>query len=236
MSNAGYMGPDQFTFNVQDNGGTVGGGQNVSAPATVDIQVVNSIDPNDMLGPEGVGPEGAIAPEQSLPFTIRFENYAAATAPAQAIVVQTALDADLDWSTFRFGEIAFGATRISAADDAQSLSSTVELAQADGTMLEVHLEAELDPRAGVVSWRLQAIDPAQGAPPQDPLAGFLPPNQSDHRGEGHVQFTIQPRSDSDPGARIDASASIIFDANPAMLTNELVYTILSEDPAERASS
>lgn len=225
VPDAGFAGADGFTFLVQDDGGTMAGGVDTSAAAAVEIEVVNSVDPNDILGPEGVGDEHWVSSAEALAFTIRFENWAAATAPAQEVVVQAALDDGLDWSTFRFGDIGFGDTRIEAAQGATSVDTTMALPPSHGTDLELTITAGVTD--GVASWRLLALDPATGALPEEPLAGFLPPNRDDHRGEGFLQFTVQPRSDLAIGTRVDVSAIITFDTNPGMRTNELFYSVRS---------
>lgn len=223
VPDTGFDGADSFTFVVQDDGGTMAGGEDTSAAAMVDLQVVNSIDPNDILGPEGIGQENWVTPDSSLPFKIRFENYAEATAPAQEIVVHSALDADLDWSTFAFGDIGFGHTQVDVPAGSQSFDAVVPFTQSDGTELDVTIAAHLDD--GIASWRLTALDPATGQLPEDPLAGFLPPNRTAPEGDGYLQFSVQPRSDRELGTRIDVSAAITFDTNPAVETNELFYTV-----------
>jgi hypothetical protein len=55
-----------------------------------------SLDPNDILGPAGFGADGFIKPGGLLPYTIRFENIASATAPAAEVRITHQLDADLD--------------------------------------------------------------------------------------------------------------------------------------------
>lgn len=223
VPNAGFDGTDRFTFVVRDDGGTAAGGQDTSAAAAVDLRIVNSIDPNDILGPKGIGEEHWVTPDAVLPFTVRFENYAEATAPAQEILVHAALDADLDWSTFQLGDIGFGRTHIDVPEGAQEFDTVVDFVQVDGTELDVTVEARL--ADGVVSWRLAALDPATGQLPDDPLAGFLPPNRAAPEGDGFLKFSVQPRGDRPIGTRIDVSAAITFDTNPAMRTNELFYTV-----------
>lgn len=219
----GFDGTDSFTFTVHDDGGTLAGGQDTSAAAAIDIQMVNSIDPNDILGPEGIGDENWVTPDTSLPFTIRFENYAEATAPAQEIIVHSTLDADLDWTTFQFGDIGFGETHIEVPAGARSFDTVVNVAQPDGTELDVTIVARLTD--GVASWSLVALDPATGQLPDDPLAGFLPPNRTAPEGDGFLKFSVQPRGDREMGTCINVSAAITFDTNLPMETNELSYTV-----------
>lgn len=66
---------------------------------TLSVAVVGSWDPNDkQVTPEGIGPQGYIAPLQELTYTIRFQN--TGTAPAFFVRVIDSLNIDLDISTF----------------------------------------------------------------------------------------------------------------------------------------
>ena len=220
-----FMGSDTFAFVVRDDGGTASGGEDTSDPATIALQVVNSLDPNDILGPAGVGQEHWVPHSDPLSFTIRFENDATATAPAQEIVVQTALDPDLDWSTFRFGDVGFASTRVELSEAAGAFEATVECSAGEGTTLRVDIAARLDLEMGVAMWTLAAADPITGELPEDPLAGFLLPNDDSGRGDGFLRFDVSPRTDRPTGTRIDVIAGIRFDTNPVIETNRLYYTI-----------
>ena len=54
-------------------------------PDPYDPDLVQSFDPNDIIGPEGFGTEQWVAGTASLPYMIRFENQADATAPAARV-------------------------------------------------------------------------------------------------------------------------------------------------------
>lgn len=59
----------------------------------------------------------------------------------------------------------------------------------------------------------------------DPFAGFLPPNDDSHRGEGFLTYTIYPRADLVTGDRIENQAEIVFDLNAPIVTNTEFNTI-----------
>ena len=62
--------------------------------------VVNSWDPNDkQVSPAGVGPTGAIQNNQTMTYTVRFQN--TGTAEAFNVHIMDTLDANLDMSTFQ---------------------------------------------------------------------------------------------------------------------------------------
>ena len=55
------------------------------------------MDPNEKVGPAGVGSQHFVPGDEALQYEIYFENVATATAPAQEITVSDTLDSDLDW-------------------------------------------------------------------------------------------------------------------------------------------
>jgi len=91
----------------------------------------------------------------------------------------------------------------------------------------VHVTAGLDPVTGVITWVMESIDLVTGGLPEDPLAGFLPPNKTECGGcgEGYVSFLVYPTKGLAAGAAIENKASIVFDVNAAIETNEVTNTI-----------
>lgn len=75
--------------------------------------------------------------------------------------------------------------------------------------------------SGALTWRMKTVDPETGDWPEDALAGFLPPNDDTGRGEGHVTFRIMPKPDSLNGTIITNMATIVFDTEAAIDTNEV---------------
>ena len=67
----------------------------------------------------------------------------------------------------------------------------------------------------------------EGAPPTDPSIGFLPPNNGTS-GQGFVTYSIMARENVSHLARIDAEASIIFDANEPINTPPIFNTVSNE--------
>jgi hypothetical protein len=66
---------------------------------SLSLTVVTSFDPNDkQVTPEGVGPQGYIAPLQELTYTVRFQNTGTATAFFVRLI--DSLNIDLDINTF----------------------------------------------------------------------------------------------------------------------------------------
>lgn len=190
--------------------------------------VPQSWDPNEMGGPAGVGAERKVKPGQWLTYTVYFENKPEATGAAQEVRVTHALDADLDWETFELLDVAYRNQTEPGLSGKAAGAATSPLA---GTPYQVRTEASFDPATGQAGWYLRIVDETTPDKwPADAYAGILPPNNAAHEGEGHVTYRVRVREDADDGARIDASAIIVFDLNAPIATdpawwNTVAHTI-----------
>ena len=222
------------------------------------IIVIAPRDPNDKLSPYGYGEVGFVAEDYAIPYTIRFENLAAATAAALKIEVTDQLHENLAWETLTLDEIGFAGTVIDVPDGLDHYEGRVELdgwtwdeeeerwRQYDDTEtplvpLVVDVEAGIDLDTGVVNWSIVCADVNTGYFPEDPFAGFLPPNQESifypdpddpndpprliHPGEGYLTYSVAPVADLPTGTEITNEASIVFDWNEAIKTPEVLNTI-----------
>jgi hypothetical protein len=181
---------------------------------------VASIDPNAKYGPGGYGSEGYIdANTSALAYEIEFENDASATAPAQQIVITDQLDADLDWKTLQFTEVAFGDTRISIPTGSQYFETTVSMTY-NGTTFNVQIELGVNLETGLLYARFLSVDPATELPP-NVLTGFLPPEDGTGRGQGHISYTVSLKSGLATGATITNVARIQFDGGEIIATNQV---------------
>ena len=70
--------------------------------------VVQSWDPNEIVGTAGVGEARYVERGDWLEYTIYFENKTNATAAAQEVFIDLPMDPNLDWATLELGEIVFG--------------------------------------------------------------------------------------------------------------------------------
>lgn len=182
-----------------------------------------SLDPNEIVGPEGFGPEGFIVKDRILPYTIHFENDPEATAPAQEVFVTQQLDADLDLGTFEFGSFGFGGQVFDVPAGQQQFQTQLDLTAAFGILLNV--EGSLNPTTRIVEWAFRSIDPATGDLPSNPLFGFLPPNLTSPEGQGFVNYRVRTLESVGSGTRIDAEARIVFDVNDPIDTPAILNTI-----------
>src|SRR6185295_8907921 len=90
----------------------------------------------------------------------------------------------IDVATFGLGSIIFGEVTLTPPSGTMHYATSVDLRP--GRNLIVRVTAGIDLTTGLATWRLTSIDPATGNPPNDPLAGFLPPNKIPPEGDGRV--------------------------------------------------
>jgi RHS repeat-associated protein len=201
------------------------------------IRFFSAFDPNEIEGPIGFGDEHFVKSEQSLPYTIRFENDPEfAMVPAQEVVVRHQLDADLDWTSVELDDVGFGEAVIDVPDGVQSYQTRLKYHNQDGSPLFVDLNASLDQATGILTWAFRSVDPATGFLPAGVFDGFLPVNDGTHRGEGFVRYIVRPKAGLASGTTIDQLASIVFDVNQPVITNTYVNTVDSGAPSSSVAT
>lgn len=166
--------------------------------------VVTSIDPNDKL----VSPQRYIQDNELLNYTIRFENMATATASAILITIEDKLDANLDWTTMKFGEIKIGQE-----------TYTLE------NFNKGSLSCSYDISSGTIRWEFDFKTGANG----------LPPNVVPPEGEGQVSFSIRAKQGLPAGTEITNTATIIFDYNKPIETPPVINIIDLDKPSSRVN-
>lgn len=199
-------------------------------------KTVGSFDPNDK-STIGYGPTHYVGLDQTIQYTIYFENDPAhgATAPVQELLITDSLSSLLDWQSFELGTLAFGETQVAVAP---GQSEFTYLATVPGDPYPVMITAGLDRQSGLVTWRLSSVDPVTQDLPEDPLAGFLPVNDASHQGEGYVTFTI--RAMTNATLVLTNRAVIVFDptygANAPINTPIVTNVIDSLAPSSQVAS
>jgi uncharacterized repeat protein (TIGR01451 family) len=189
---------------------------------------IKSDDPNDKLT-IGHGREGFVGPGTKLVYTIRFENKTNATAAAQRVEVTDPLDPNLDWSTFELISVGFNQVELPIPPGLDHYATNAVVATDPNNIVTVH--AALDPVSGLATWIIESIDPITQEPPEDPWAGFLPPNDPQHRGEGYVSYSVLPRASLANSGLITNQARIVFDVNPAILTPPVTNVVDTAAPS-----
>lgn len=181
-------------------------------------------DPNDILGPEGFGPEKLVPADTALDYTIRFENDPdLADAPAQEIIITSPLDPDLDPRTFRLGDIQLSETYVDVPEGRAFYQTRLDLRETRGVFVD--LLAGVDLEKNEAFWIFTSIDPETGELPFDPLKGLLPVNDDTGIGEGSVQYSVLPKQGAQTGDVIDAQATIVFDVNGPIDTPAIFNTL-----------
>jgi len=195
----------------------------------IDIPVVFPRDPNDILGPEGFGPQRWISVKDILPYTIRFENDPEfATAPAQKVIIRTPIDPHLNIYSFRLGSFGFGDFAFNVPPNSTYYTGRLDVK--DSLEVIVDVIAGIDVVKKEAFWIFESKDPRTGNEPAAHL-GFLLVNDSiTRRGEGYVNFTVSPDAASSTGDTVHAVASIIFDTQEELLTPAIFNTIDAVPP------
>ena len=184
------------------------------------ITLVNSLDPNEIVGPAGVGANQYVTANQPLSYTIFFENQSTATAPAQDVTVTTTLNPNVDLSTFELLSIGWGSEVLNVPAGLTSYSTRVSYVQPNtGKTILVDVSAALDFRTRTLTWTFTSLDPTTLDAPSNPLEGFLPPDNSTGQGRGYVSYTVDPVAGLASGTTISAAASVVFDKNAAISTH-----------------
>ena len=185
-----------------------------------DVDGTESADPNEKHGPEGFGDRNAVAAEATMSYTILFENKSDA-GPASVVRITDELEEGYDLRRFRLGEFAWGDTIIEVPENRPFHLQTIRL----DSGMDLTLLGTVDPRTRMATWEFRTTDPETGDIPENPLLGFLPPNDENHAGEGHVTFFITPAEDIVGGTEVKNDATIIFDTNEAIITNETSHLV-----------
>jgi RHS repeat-associated protein len=179
----------------------------------------DSFDPNELIGPSGYAQLNYLVDGGLFDYQILFQNETNATAPAQNVTITDPLSTNLNWTTFQLTELGFGDQFIPIAPNTQHFQTNVPAAF-NGVTFEVQIEAGIDLTSGQVFASFMSLDPFTGLPPAVDV-GFLPPEDGTGRGTGHLSYSVRPKSGLATGVRIANVASIRFDINPIITTDQI---------------
>lgn len=189
-------------------------------------ELVSPGDPNGKTATPGAGPRHRVRAGDLLTYQVHFQNVPSASAPAQEVLLTDALDPALDLTTLRVTDVGWGIEALETPLDTPSftLTSRTEDWRPDrGKRWWVETSSALT--GSTLRLALRALDPETGDLPEDPLAGFLPPDDATGRGQGVLTFSVRTKTDLPPGTRIANSATIVFDTEAPITTNEVFHTI-----------
>ncbi|RYZ62315.1 MAG: RHS repeat protein, partial [Chitinophagaceae bacterium] len=155
--------------------------------------LIMPIDPNEIIGPDGVGEKKWVSVKQTMNYTIRCENDTAASAPARYIRFSTTIHPKHDPNTFELGSFGFNNQTF---DIPQGLTSYYQrLDWRDSMGLYVDVVAGYDQMTNEAFWEFRGIDPITLLPSDDPEKGilFLQDTAQPLHGHGYVTFSIKPK-------------------------------------------
>ena len=210
------------------------------------LRAVGSYDPNEILGPEGVGALGYVAAGTPLDYTILFENDPElAQVPAYAVTLTQALDDDFDLASFELVSFGFGDHVFDIPTGLAAYQARFPVEQANGTLLLLDVFAAVNFATRELLVQLRNLDPSTGRPPEDVDGGFLPPNVNNGTaGQGFFSYRVAALPTSAQGVAalgsrneteilprtLTAQASIVFDTNAPILTSVISNAIDEDAP------
>ncbi len=189
------------------------------------MEILHSLDPNEIIGPDGEPNKRWVSVKDRLPYTILYENSTAASAPAKFVRITAPVQPKQDAATFELG--TFGFNNQTFIMPANTASYYQRLDCRDSLGLYVDVTAGYDQLHNEAFWEFQSIDPVTLLPPADPLKGFLLLQDTSKitYGHGFVNFSIKPRQTAVTLDTIGARADIVFDSNDTIPTNIAKNTI-----------
>jgi RHS repeat-associated protein len=196
---------------------------------------VTSFDPNDKLGPAGFGDGAYIPATNTLAYQVQFENDSTATAPAQHIAITDTLDPNLDLNSLELTEIDFANQTFPIPEGLDHFETTASMT-ANGKAILVNVQAELNRTTRELTLTLDAVDPNTGWYPDDPLVGFLYPEDGTGRGVGSISYRVSPIQGLPSGTVIQNRATIVFDYNDPINTPPVHNTLDAAAPTSAVAA
>jgi len=202
---------------------------------STDFAGQTSVDPNEIIGPQGYDSLKWVSINDVLNYTIYFENDPEfATANAQRVDVRFEFDKKELMKDFTLGGYGFANMSWEMEKPSNTYQNRINLV--DTMSIYVDLIAGLDVTKKQAFWKFSSIDPESGFAPWQHDRGMLPVNDSTHVGEGFVRFSIKPVSTMHTGDTISIQANIVFDENDTIPTNRWKNVIDAGNPTSRVVS
>lgn len=187
-------------------------------------------DPNDIIGPDGYGPQQWVSASSPLDYTIQFQNDPSrATAPAQQVNITLDLNSNFDARTFRLGDFAFGGQIYTVPTNSAFYQTQIDLTATLGYYVDVF--AGVNIASNQAFWTFTTIDPATGSIPANPQLGFLPPDVTPPQGEGYVTYSVLPAASVPTGTEVTAQAEVVFDNQAPLATTVASNTVEAGAPS-----
>lgn len=181
------------------------------------IDIVRSRDPNEKIGNRNFLSSRYFSYENNFTYNIYFENVDTATAAAQEVFITDTLNVfQYELSSFTLKSFGFSDQIYDIPPGLKSYSQDIDLRPEKNLILRFN--AHLDTLSGVAKWYLGSLDPTTMELVEDPILGFLPPNDDNAIGEGYVSFNIDLLNNLPHGSEVSNSAEIVFDLNDPIIT------------------
>jgi hypothetical protein len=227
----------------------VGGSPGLPLSAGIGVCAVSSVSPEDKYGPSGYDASGTatnrlkrwLPADQVLDYRIDFWNKEDAPAATVDVFINDQLSSNLNWSTFKFTEIGFLDWRV-PLEPCQYFNVDVPNVQIDLSRyypgapvvnLTVNVQGTFNATTGQITWEFHALDPITRQPPEEPLAGFLPPITTNGWEIGWVDFSAAPLAGLPTSTIISNQSYVKFDVDvfkPAPPGGPFVNTLDSLSP------
>ncbi len=195
-------------------------------PKEKEVRSRNSFDPNEKIGNLGSKDVNFIQKERMI-YSTFFENADSATLPAQIVTIVDTLSENLDLSTLEILGVGLGEEYTNFMRGQQSLSLNLKY-----NGVNVKFASLIDTNTRELKFIFNTLD-SNFFFTSDPLAGFLPPNDSMHSGEGYVSYTIMPKTQAGHLDTMESSAKIVFDSNTPIVTNNWRNVIDTKAPVSQ---
>ena len=181
-------------------------------------ETASSWDPNEKVGIRGAGGKSCIRQGETMEYTIYFENDAEkAQLAAQTVTVIDTLDTAFDLTTFEFTGAEASNTYIDVPLGKSETTILTDMRPDNDLILKTEMKLDIDKR--IVKVVYSSLDTLTYEPTLDVFAGFLPPNDFTHRGEGHFSYRVRLKEDVADGYVVKNQAHIFFDYNDEIATN-----------------
>ena len=179
---------------------------------------VNSLDPNDIHGYVAESGSMYIGKDvKSINYIIEFENDSAfATSSAHKILLVDTLDVNVfDVSSVAPKAMKIGKYECDFKKKADGYVATIDMRSEINAIAQISINVTNN---GVMTCEIISLDPMTMEPTDDIMAGILPVNDAEGKGQGMLTFTVNLKSGLKDGTEISNKADIIFDSNEPIST------------------
>ncbi|KAF5293332.1 hypothetical protein FQR65_LT20082 [Abscondita terminalis] len=193
--------------------------------AAVNDAIVHVQGPSVMPHTDG---KSYVPAETALPYKISFQNTSEASLNQIRLVTQ--IDEQLDPYTVQLTDIKVGDINIRVPDNRSSFTSDFDFSGSLGFILRV--SAGVDAESRILTWLIQAIDPATGEISKQNIHSLL---KLDGNNKGFVGYTVQSLETVASGEEIVTQARIHLNGTPPVDSQLYRYVLDNKRPVTNLS-